>query len=36
MSETSMTLNKNGSLSLDTINESLNKITRQHKKIGKI
>ena len=36
MSETSMTLNKNGSLSLDTINESLSKITRQHKKIGKI
>ena len=36
MSETMMTINKNGSLSLDTINESLNKITRQHKKIGKI
>ena len=36
MSETMMTINKNGSLSLDTINESLSKITRQHKKIGKI
>ena len=36
MSETNMTINKNGSLSLDTINESLSKITRQHKKIGKI
>ena len=36
MSETNMTISKNGSLSLDTINESLSKITRQHKKIGKI
>jgi len=31
-----MTINQNGELSLDTINESLGKITIQHKKIGKI
>ena len=33
---TEMTINQNGELSLDTINESLGKITIQHKKIGKI
>jgi hypothetical protein len=33
---TEMTINPNGKLSLDTINESLGKITIQHKKIGKI
>jgi len=31
-----MTINQNGELSLDMINESLGKITIQHKKIGKI
>jgi len=31
-----MTINPNGKLSLDTINESLEKITIQHKRIGKI
>jgi hypothetical protein len=36
MSETSMTLSNNGSLSLDVVNASLGKITEQHKKIGKI
>lgn len=33
---TEMTINKNGSLSLESINESLGKITTQHKQIGKI
>ena len=33
---TEMTISPNGKLSLDTINESLGKITIQHKKIGKI
>lgn len=33
---TEMTINQNGELSLDMINESLGKITIQHKKIGKI
>jgi hypothetical protein len=33
---TEMTINPNGKLSLDTINESLGKITIQHKLIGKI
>jgi len=31
-----MTINPNGRLSLDVVNESLEKITVQHKKIGKI
>jgi len=33
---TEMTISPNGKLSLDTINESLDKITTQHKRIGKI
>ena len=33
---TEMTINPNGNLSLDVVNESLEKITIQHKKIGKI
>ena len=33
---TEMTISPNGKLSLDVINESLGKITVQHKKIGKI
>ena len=33
---TEMTINNKGALSLDTVNESLIKITNQHKKIGKI
>ena len=33
---TEMTINPNGRLSLDVVNESLEKITVQHKKIGKI
>jgi hypothetical protein len=33
---TEMTINPNGKLSLDVVNESLEKITIQHKKIGKI
>jgi hypothetical protein len=33
---TEMTINPNGKLSLDVVNESLEKITVQHKKIGKI
>ena len=33
---TEMTINQDGGLSLDIVNESLIKITKQHKKIGKI
>ena len=36
MSETNMTISKNGTLSIDVIKESLTKITEQHKRIGKI
>jgi hypothetical protein len=36
MSETMMTIEKDGSLSVDNIRIALNKVTEQHKKIGKI
>ena len=36
MSETMMTLKNDGSLSLDNVKAALNKITKQHKAVGKI
>ena len=36
MSETMMTLKSDGSLSLDNVKAALNKITKQHKAVGKI